>query len=227
MNTESISLILASNSPRRAFLLKECGFEFKVRPTNTNEDFDPEMDVAEIPKMLAAKKAETALKSLKDNELVLTSDTVVIFDDEILNKPNDEQEAVHMLNRLSGQTHKVITAVCLANTFSSEFIEETSWVTFFDLDKVDIKNYVNQFKPFDKAGAYGAQECLPDGYNPCSGHERVFLNRIGNPDLLSKSKSPDKGASPMVAIKEIAGSYFNVMGLPIAHLYDRLRAIIH
>lgn len=226
MKSESFKLVLASGSPRRAFLLKECGFEFEIRPTNASEDFDPEMEVAEIPKMLAATKAEAALKTLKQNELVLTSDTVVIFENEILNKPANESEAIDMLTRLSGQTHKVITAVCLANTFGSEFVEEISWVTFYDLKEDDIKNYVENFRPFDKAGSYGAQECLPDNYNPCSGHERIFLHRIGKPDLILKSKPATHTTPPMVAIKEIAGSYFNVMGLPIAQLYDKLKSIL-
>lgn len=226
MKSESFSLILASNSPRRAFLLRECGFRFEVRPTNASEDFDPEMEVAEVPKMLAATKAKAAIKNLKKHELVLTSDTVVIFENEILNKPGTKDEAIEMLTRLSGQTHKVITAVCLANTFSSEFLEETSWVTFYELKHEDIKNYVTNFKPFDKAGAYGAQECLPENYNPLSGHERIFLHRIGKPDLVIKSRPEVQSVSPMIAIKEIAGSYFNVMGLPIAQVYDKLKSIL-
>lgn len=220
------ALILASNSPRRAFLLKECGFEFELRPTHADEDFDPDMQATEVPKLLAHKKAEAAIPNLKSNEIVLTADTVVIFDNEILNKPANEVEAVKMLQRLSGHTHKVITAVCLASNTFMEFIEETSWVTFFDLNETEIKNYVSQYKPFDKAGAYGAQECLPSEYNPCSGHERSFIERIGNRELLMKSKSHPTAHNPFPAIKEIAGSYFNVMGLPIASLYYRLKAIL-
>src|SRR5690349_8240430 len=102
-------LILASNSPRRAFLLKECGFQFTVQPTHASEDFDPEMVVEEVPSFLAMKKAEAALKEIKSNQLILTADTVVIFEGEILNKPQTEVEAVTMLKTLSGNTHKVIT----------------------------------------------------------------------------------------------------------------------
>lgn len=224
--TETRSLILASNSPRRAFLLKECGFEFEIRPTHASEDFDPEMDVAQVPALLATKKAEAALATLKQNELVLTADTVVIFENEILNKPQDEQEAIQMLSTLSGNTHKVITAVCLATTTGHELLEETSWVTFFDLKEADILNYVRDFKPFDKAGAYGAQECLPENYNPCSGFERHFLQTVNKPDLWVKSQPTPNGSLPMLAIQEIAGSYFNVMGLPIAQLYDMLKTAL-
>ena len=216
------SLILASGSPRRAFLLKECGFEFTVKPTNASEDFDDDMDVMLVPAYLASKKAEAAYQSIQPNQLVLTSDTVVIFENQILNKPESPKQAIDMLTMLSGNTHKVITAVCLITQDGMETMEENSWVTFRDLKRDDIERYVEHFKPFDKAGAYGAQDCLPENYSPLSGYERDFLNRINKPDLLIKSKS-EYPVAPLVAIEEIAGSYFNVMGLPIAKLYDTLR----
>ena len=217
-----LSLILASGSPRRAFLLKECGFEFTVKPTNASEDFDDDMDVMLVPAYLASKKAEAACQSIQPNQLVLTSDTVVIFENQILNKPESPKQAIDMLTMLSGNTHKVITAVCLITQDGMETMEENSWVTFRDLKRDDIERYVEHFKPFDKAGAYGAQDCLPENYSPLSGYERDFLNRINKPDLLIKSKS-EYPVAPLVAIEEIAGSYFNVMGLPIAKLYDTLR----
>ena len=216
------SLILASGSPRRAFLLKECGFEFTVKPTNASEDFDDDMDVMLVPAYLASKKAEAAYQSIQPNQLVLTSDTVVIFENQILNKPESPKQAIDMLTMLSGNTHKVITAVCLITQDGMEIMEENSWVTFRDLKRDDIERYVEHFKPFDKAGAYGAQDCLPENYSPLSGYERDFINRINKPDLLVKSKS-EYPVAPLVAIEEIAGSYFNVMGLPIAKLYDTLR----
>ena len=219
------SLILASGSPRRAFLLKECGFELVVQPTNASEDFDDDMNVAEVPAFLAGKKAEAAYKAIQPNQLVLTADTVVIFENEILNKPESPKQAIEMLTRLSGNTHKVITAVCLTTKDGMETIEENSWVTFRDLKQEDIQRYVEHFKPMDKAGAYGAQECLPENYSPLSGHERDFLKRINKLDLLTKSK-PQYPVEPLVAIEEIAGSYFNVMGLPIAKIYDVLRAAL-
>jgi septum formation protein len=214
-------LVLASGSPRRAFLLTECGFDCIVQPTNASEDFDADMNVNEVPAFLAGKKAEAAFKNIQENQLILTADTVVIFENEILNKPESDAEAIQMLTRLSGNTHKVITAVCLTTKYGLETIEEISWVTFRHLNQTDIQRYVKHFKPMDKAGAYGAQECLPDNYIPLSGYERDFLKRIDKPDLLSKSK-PAYSVEPLVAIEEIAGSYFNVMGLPIAKLYDKL-----
>lgn len=218
-------LILASGSPRRAFLLKECGFDFIVQPTHASEEFDANMDVHEVPAFLAGKKAEAAYKTIQSDQLVLTADTVVIHENEILNKPNYSEQAIEMLLRLSGCTHKVITAVCLTTKHGMDTLEEVSWVTFKNLAKNDVERYVEHFKPLDKAGAYGAQECLPESYNPLSGHERDFLNRINKIDLLSKSK-PSYPVEPLVAIEEIAGSYFNVMGLPIAKLYDKLRAAL-
>lgn len=222
MTRSAKSLILASGSPRRAFLLNECGFEITVQPTHASENFDPEMEVEKVPAFLAMKKAEAACLSIQPNQLILTADTVVIFNGNILNKPQSEAEAIDMLSMLSGNTHKVITAVCLASSAGLETIEETSWVTFFDLKLEDIKNYVAHFKPMDKAGAYGAQECLPENYNPCSGHEREFLQRINNPHMLEKSKPQAFTSKPLLAIQEIAGSYFNVMGLPIAKVYDKI-----
>lgn len=219
-------LILASNSPRRAFLLQECGFDFLIKPTHASEDFDPEIKVEEVPAMLAMKKAEAANRTIQADQLILTADTVVILGNEILNKPNSESEAVSMLQKLSGVTHKVITAVCLATNESIQTIEEISWVTFYDLSTEDIVNYVQYFKPMDKAGAYGAQECLPENYNPCSGLERDFLMRIGNQKILSKSKPSEYPSKPLIAIQEIAGSYFNVMGLPIAKIYAPLQAAL-
>jgi septum formation protein len=221
----SNSFVLASGSPRRAFLLKECGFQFIVQPTDAPEDFEDDMEVELVPAFLATKKAEAALLSAKSDQLILTADTIVIFNGAILNKPQSTHEAIEMLSLLSGNTHKVITAVCLATQSRMETIEETSWVTFRDLDMADIEKYVHQFKPMDKAGAYGAQECLPENYDPLSGHEKAFLQRIKNTTILQKSK-PEPGAlRPMIAIQEIAGSYFNVMGLPIAKIYDRLLAL--
>ena len=219
-------LVLASGSPRRAFLLKECGFEFIVRPTHATEDFDEDMPVNEVPAFLAAKKAEETIKFIKKNQLVLTADTAVIFENQILNKPCSATEAVEMLSRLSGNTHKVITAICLITESGAEAIEEISWVTFRELHRDNIKRYVEHFKPMDKAGAYGAQECLPYNYNPCSGHERDFLKRIGNTSLLLNSKPKEYTVKPLIAIQEIAGSYFNVMGLPIARLYDKIQGAL-
>jgi septum formation protein len=221
-----ISLILASNSPRRAFLLSECGFKFSTQPTHISEDFDEEMAVEEVPAFIAMKKAEAALITVLPDQLILTADTVVIFEGSILNKPKSPEEAIGMLSSLSGNTHKVITAVCLATANEIKTMEEISWVTFLDLKKEDIKKYVEHFNPLDKAGAYGAQECLPENYNPCSGHERDFLLRINKLDMLKKSKPDIHSEKPLVAIQEIAGSYFNVMGLPIANLYDKLMAAL-
>lgn len=219
--------LLASGSPRRSFLLKACGFQFSVKPTNVPEDFHQELPARFVPKYLAQIKAEASRKDNPNTNLIITADTVVILNNQILNKPADETEAVGMLERLSGRTHEVITAVGISTPSGMDFIECNSKVTFRKLNKESVQSYVREFKPLDKAGAYGAQECLPEGYNPCSEEEIIFLNRIGQPRLLEESKPEYQTTLPMVAIERIEGSYFNVMGLPIHLLLDPLNKLLN
>ena len=151
--------------------------------------------------------------------MVLTADTIVILNGRILNKPENESEASEMLSKLSGQTHQVVTAYCMADAGNLEVREEISLVTFNQLNEEDILRYVQNFKPLDKAGAYGAQECLPDDYNPCSEEEKAFINSLSLQDIIAESKPPKLPAEPLIAIQKISGSYFNVMGLPIHKVY--------
>lgn len=212
-------LVLASGSPRRAYLLKACGLDFVVRPTDAPEDFPSELPASKVPAMLSERKARTALETLRPNELVLTADTIVILDGSILNKPGSEAEAIDMLLRLSGKTHTVLTACCLANIERLEVREEVSQVTFNQLSDKEILRYVQNFKPLDKAGAYGAQECLAKEYNPCSDEEISFINALNLKKIIEESKPVLLPAEPLIAIKKISGSYFNVMGLPIHNVY--------
>src|SRR5258706_9850215 len=212
-------LILASSSPRRQFLMKEIGFQFLVASPGIDESFPSAMAVEKVAGYLAGKKA-TVFEGHLDNECVLTSDTVVILDNKILNKPMDSDDAIGMLTLLSGRTHSVITAVCLTSKSKIDCFDDRTEVSFKTLQRAEIEFYVDHYKPFDKAGAYGAQECLPAGVNPCSREEIDFLKQIGKLGLIGKTISAEKAA--MVAIEEINGSYFNVMGLPIHKVYAHL-----
>lgn len=191
------------------------------------EDFHREIPAEKVPRYLAQIKAEASRVENPGADLIVTADTVVILDNEILNKPADETEAIGMLTRLSGRTHEVITAVGLSTISSLDFIECRSEVSFRVLNKSEIESYVKNFRPLDKAGAYGAQECLPEGYDPCSREEKEFLVRIGKLALLEESKPNYAINKPIVAIEKIKGSYFNVMGLPIHLLQDPLIRILN
>ncbi|MGE0590420.1 MAG: Maf family protein [Cyclobacteriaceae bacterium] len=213
-------LILASNSPRRQYLMQEVGFKFTKKSPDADESFSPDMPVVDVAGYLARKKADSI--TVEGTEVVITADTVVILGDLILNKPADRSEAISMLQTLSGQTHVVITSFCIKDANATRCFSDRTDVAFNVLEKSAIEHYVDQFKPFDKAGAYGAQDCLPRGTNPCSNLEMEFLKRIGRTDLAEKTFTSPEVGTGMRAIKEIKGSYFNVMGLPIHLVYEQL-----
>ncbi|MGC4022346.1 MAG: Maf family protein [Cyclobacteriaceae bacterium] len=152
-------VILASASPRRQFLLKEIGLEFTIDPPHIDESFPDDMPVEEIPTYLAEKKAKALLQKIT-NEVVIASDTVVILQNKILNKPADRNEAIEMLSFLSGKTHTVITAVCLLSKEKMELFDDRTDVTFKELTQEEIEFYIDNYKPYDKAGAYGAQDFI-------------------------------------------------------------------
>jgi len=152
-------LILASASPRRQFLLKEIGLEFTIDPPHVDESFPSAMAIEKVPSYLAEKKARALLPKITD-EIILASDTVVILGEKILNKPADRSEAIHMLSDLSGTTHIVITAVCLLSKEKLDCFEDWTEVTFKRLSQKEIEFYVDNYQPYDKAGAYGAQDWI-------------------------------------------------------------------
>jgi septum formation protein len=152
-------LILASSSPRRQYLLTEAGFEFSIEKPDTDESFPPDMPVDQVAKYLAAKKAEYFRLNLHD-QIVVTADTVVILFNKILNKPGNRAEACEMLSALSGRTHLVMTGVCIISKEKEESFDDTTEVTFQALTKDEIEFYVDHYKPYDKAGAYGAQDWI-------------------------------------------------------------------
>lgn len=155
----SRKLILASASPRRQFLLKEIGLTFTIDPPHIDESFPADMPIERVPSYLAEKKAAALIDKITD-EVVLASDTVVILGDQILNKPADRAEAIQMLSDLSGKTHTVITAVCLKSKTKTDCFEDRTDVTFKKLTREEIEFYVDHYKPYDKAGAYGAQDWI-------------------------------------------------------------------
>jgi septum formation protein len=159
MKKLSRPLILASSSPRRQYLMKEAGFDFTVEKPEVEETFPSIMPVDQVAKYLAAKKAEYFRLRIQ-NEIVVTADTVVVLGDRILNKPADHREALTMLGDLSGKTHLVITGVSIFSKEKEESFDDTTEVTFKRLSPAEIEYYVSNYKPFDKAGAYGAQDWI-------------------------------------------------------------------
>jgi septum formation protein len=152
-------LILASSSPRRQYLMREAGYTFTVEKPDVDESFPKELPVEQVAKYLASKKAEYFRTELHE-EVVITADTVVILNNEVLNKPADRDEAIIMLSQLSGKTHQVITGVCILSKEKEESFEDITEVTFKKLSRMEIEFYVDTYKPYDKAGAYGAQDWI-------------------------------------------------------------------
>lgn len=152
-------LILGSNSPRRQQILRDAGFSFQVQVLPTEEDFPEDMPSQDVPVFLALKKAE-AFRSLLENNLVLTADTVVRINEKILNKPIDAADARRMLRLLSGQTHEVTTGVCLMSAEQTWSFADTARVHFRELTEWEIDYYLEACRPFDKAGAYGVQDFI-------------------------------------------------------------------
>jgi septum formation protein len=180
-------VILASSSPRRQYLMSEAGFKFRVEKPDVDESFPTDLPLNQVARYLAEKKAGHFRATMRE-EIIVTADTVVILNEAIINKPLDRPEAISMLTSLSGNTHVVMTGVCIMSKEREEVFDDTTEVTFQNLTAKEIAYYVDTFKPYDKAGAYGAQDWIG-----------------------------------MIAIQKISGSYFNVMGLPIHKVYERLK----
>ncbi len=171
-------LIVASSSPRRQYLMKEAGFSFTTEKPDVDESFPHDLPVDQVAKYLAEKKAEYFRLTMKD-EIVLTADTVVILKNRILNKPQDQKEAVQMLSDLSGNIHTVMTGVCILSKEKEISFDDTTEVTFASLTPEEISFYVNQYKPYDKAGAYGAQDWI--GMVAIEKIEGSYFNVMGLP----------------------------------------------
>jgi septum formation protein len=172
-------LILASQSPRRQQLLKALGYEFEIRLRETDETVPTHLPVHQVSMFLAEKKANTFKKELKDNELLITADTIVILEEEILNKPHDAKEASEMLNKLSGKAHQVVTGFCLTSLEKQITESDTTLVHFKKLTTQEIDFYIQNFHPFDKAGGYGAQDWI--GMIGVERIEGSYFNVMGLP----------------------------------------------
>ncbi|MCF2519002.1 Maf family nucleotide pyrophosphatase [Dyadobacter sp. CY351] len=152
-------LILASNSPRRKQLLADAGFDFTVEVLPTDETFPATLPAEAVADYTSREKAEMFL-GLRPDDMVLTADTIVVADHEIMGKPANFHEAFQMLQKLSGKTHTVITSVSLLDDNSIQTVSDVAEVTFSRLEDWELTHYIDQYKPFDKAGSYGIQEWI-------------------------------------------------------------------
>ena len=173
-------IILASNSPRRRELLAGLDIDFEVKVIKGIDESYPETLAPEkVAQYIAAKKADAYVPAIHEDDLVITADTVVIVDNDILGKPHDESEAKAMLRRISGRSHQVVTGVCLVTKDKRREFSVSTDVTFRSLSESEIDYYVSHYRPFDKAGAYGIQEWI--GYVGVTGLNGSYFNVMGLP----------------------------------------------
>ena len=179
-NPQKYHIILASNSPRRRELLKGLGIDFEVKVLpDIAESYPADLPASEIAEYIACEKADAYRLLMNDGDLVITADTIVIVDDEVLGKPADAADARRMLRRLGGKTHQVTTGVCLTTLTGQRHFSVTTHVTFKPLSDAEIDYYIANYHPFDKAGAYGIQEWI--GYIGVTGLEGSYFNVMGLP----------------------------------------------
>lgn len=179
-NIKKYHVILASNSPRRKELLSGLDLDFEVRvQPGIDESYPSGLNVADIPQYIATRKAEANRTGLHENELLLTADTVVVVDDQVLGKPADGDDARRMLRMISGRTHQVITGVCIVTTQRQRAFSVVTDVSFRELTDEEIDYYVKTYNPLDKAGAYGIQEWI--GYVGVTSLRGSYFNVMGLP----------------------------------------------
>ncbi len=172
-------IILASKSPRRQQLLKDIGIHFELRTKDIDESYPDHLQENEVALYISQKKADAFKNDLKEDELLITADTIVCLDKDVLGKPLDYNDAVNMLNKLSGKMHKVITGVSLVSINKTESFSVTTNVYFKSLSAEEIIYYLGHFKPYDKAGSYGIQEWI--GYIGVEKIEGSYYNVMGLP----------------------------------------------
>lgn len=180
MDLKGKKVILASGSPRRRELLAGLGIDFAVDPgTDFKEAFDPETPHSRVPVLMSEGKSLGFHRPLAMDEILITSDTMVLLDSAIMGKPSSREDAVRMLKSLSGRTHEVITAVTFRDSIHMETVTDSTLVHFRELTQNEIDYYIDKYKPYDKAGAYGVQEWI--GYAAITGIDGSFYNVMGFP----------------------------------------------
>ena len=177
--SEQYNIILGSASPRRKELLLDLDLKFSIQTSEKEETFSPSLKEEEIAQFLAIQKSEFLSENLLQNDLLITADTIVSFKNELLNKPKNKEEAFETLNKLSENTHKVITGVCLKSKKKEIIFSVITLVTFKALSEDEIHYYINKYNPYDKAGAYGIQDWIGKiGINNINGS---YTNVVGLP----------------------------------------------
>ena len=172
-------IILASQSPRRQQMLKEMGISFEIRVKEYPEIYPPGLDGRRIAEFLAREKALMLRNEISDNEIVITADTIVWCNNEVLGKPADANDARRMIRALSGNIHEVITGVTLLSAKREHTFSESTEVSFETLTDEEINFYIAEYKPYDKAGAYGIQEWI--GIAACNRINGSYFNVVGLP----------------------------------------------
>ena len=179
-NLQKYHIILASNSPRRRELLAGLGLDFEVRVLpDIDETYPDRLPTAQIAEYIACEKADAYRRLMAADDLIITADTIVVAADEIMGKPHDADDARRMLHKLSDRTHQVITGVCLTTREHRRSFSVSTDVTFNSLSDAEIDYYIEHYRPFDKAGAYGIQEWI--GYIGVTGLNGSYFNVMGLP----------------------------------------------
>lgn len=185
---EHLDIILASRSSRRQALLRQLDISFRMTPLDVDENFPADLEIEKVAEYISNLKAKSfPSEKINKNTIVITADTIVSVDNIILGKPQDEEDAKNMLQMLSGRSHLVVTGVSIRTIQGIKSFSSLTKVYFKHLSIDEIEYYIDEYQPFDKAGAYGIQE---------------WIGKIG--------------------VEKIEGSFYNVMGLPMQHLYKEL-----
>ena len=184
MDTKGKKIILGSGSPRRKELLAGLDIEFTVDTGNSfDEVYSPETPHEQIPEVLSQGKSHGFHRELEENEILMTSDTLVLCEGHVMGKPHSREEAFDMLRLLSGRSHKVITAVTVRDSSRMKTVSDTATVHFKELSDDQIAYYIDNYRPFDKAGAYGIQEWI--GYMGIDRIEGSYFTIMGLPVHLA------------------------------------------
>lgn len=178
-NLKNYNIILASGSPRRQQFFKDMHLDFEVRLKEVEEIYPNHLKASEITDFLAVLKANAFEDTLKENDILVTSDTIVWHDEKALGKPKNYEDAFQILKALSNSTHEVFTSVCIKTNTKTEILNDVTKVTFSELSDEAIAYYLENFKPYDKAGAYGIQEWI--GIIGISKIEGSYSNVVGLP----------------------------------------------